>query len=484
MSQVLSQHDEEVSFLWMIRTRATSQPHYALKDLAKLDLRLEAHLDGLRIAGASAWDIAIETTPLDDLQDPGDFFALASIAFELASPPALPAPTASTKPSATSATTSASRSSSPATQSADLDKDSLPRLAALLKAAAAAKPNTAQPSLPNAASAIASAIAWLQPSQRPPLIKHLWSIKDPVLQPTAQHIAIAATAICRSLTATRPEPQDTLFLAAISHALAAPVTPDDPPSAAPLKSRALRALGELSIETETSAIRLHLNSPKPEVRFSAAWSGAMLRITEAIPILQAIALDPGTEESPNLFGGRALDMAIRRMSHKEALAWQGALALNPKHQRQSVLAAGILADPALIPWLFKQMEIPMVARIAGEAFSTITGADLAYLDLDMNKPKDFESGPTEDPEDENVELDADENLPWPNPIAIKKWWGSNSGSCPPGTRCLLAKPMSNETLTDALKTGRQRQRVAAAMELSLRNPGRPLFNTSARGDRQ
>ena len=47
--EVVSQHAEEASFLWLLRHGAVSQPHYSIADLSKLDNRVEAHLDGLRI---------------------------------------------------------------------------------------------------------------------------------------------------------------------------------------------------------------------------------------------------------------------------------------------------------------------------------------------------------------------------------------------------------------------------------------------------
>ena len=38
---IFSQHEEEMAFLWLLRSNAIRQPHYALKDLAKLDERVE-----------------------------------------------------------------------------------------------------------------------------------------------------------------------------------------------------------------------------------------------------------------------------------------------------------------------------------------------------------------------------------------------------------------------------------------------------------
>ena len=46
------------------------------------------------------------------------------------------------------------------------------------------------------------------------------------------------------------------------------------------------------------------------------------------------------------------------------------------------LVADIDGDPAHVPWLIDQMHQEKLARIAGEAFSMITGVDIDLLDLD------------------------------------------------------------------------------------------------------
>ena len=50
-SVVLDQHAEEAAFLALLRDYAVRAPHYDLEELAELDQRIEAHLDGLAIAG-------------------------------------------------------------------------------------------------------------------------------------------------------------------------------------------------------------------------------------------------------------------------------------------------------------------------------------------------------------------------------------------------------------------------------------------------
>jgi uncharacterized protein (TIGR02270 family) len=55
LDYIIMQHAEEATFLWSQRKRALVQPHYRLEDLIKLDERIEAHLEGLLIAGEAGW---------------------------------------------------------------------------------------------------------------------------------------------------------------------------------------------------------------------------------------------------------------------------------------------------------------------------------------------------------------------------------------------------------------------------------------------
>ena len=55
INEIIEQHAEEAAFLWTMRDRAVHSPSYSLKDLSGLDERVEAHLDGLRVAGQFGW---------------------------------------------------------------------------------------------------------------------------------------------------------------------------------------------------------------------------------------------------------------------------------------------------------------------------------------------------------------------------------------------------------------------------------------------
>jgi uncharacterized protein (TIGR02270 family) len=148
------------------------------------------------------------------------------------------------------------------------------------------------------------------------------------------------------------------------------------------------------------------------------------------------------------------------------------------------VGAGVIGDPVALPWLIEQMRNAALARVAAESFSMITGLDLDAAQLEGEQPEGFEAGPNDDPEDEDIEMDPDESLPWPNPEGIHGWWRDNQTNLQPGMRYLMGQPMVSAWLQVVLRRGYQRQRAAAALELTRRLPGQPLFETRAPGFRQ
>jgi len=406
IAELITQHAEDAAFLWLLRDSAFRQPHYSLSNLAVLDDRIEAHLDGLRVSAEPGWKI-VETALLE-IGEPGEVFAAGVLAFESGAPEKIQ-------------------------QVIDVGT-----------------------ATPEASRGLVSALGWLTYEEASKHVRALLAADEP----TVKRAGIAASAIHRR----HPGP-----------ALLAAFGADDPG----LKARAFRAAGELGLVDTHITLRANLKAKDPTVRFWAAWSNALLNgHKDAVAHLQNIS------EAGGPFAERAAQTAMRRLAPNDAKLWLKRLVKDLGQKRIAVIAAGAFADPEVIPFLIDQMKVPKLARIAGESFSLITGANIAYEGLDGEKLEGFEAGPTENPEDEKVAMDADLSLPWPDPPLVQKWWNARQGNFAKGTRYLLGQPITSESLGLALKNGYQRQRAAAALELAILKPGRPLFEVRAPGFRQ
>lgn len=80
---VIDIHVTEAAFLWMRRDGAVVAPHYRLRHLARLDRRIDGHLEGLRHAGTAGWDA---TQRRLDQCDPGMVFVVGYLAFHSSEP--------------------------------------------------------------------------------------------------------------------------------------------------------------------------------------------------------------------------------------------------------------------------------------------------------------------------------------------------------------------------------------------------------------
>ena len=247
-----------------------------------------------------------------------------------------------------------------------------------------------------------------------------------------------------------------------------------------VRACALRTTGELGRRDVASTCAAGIADQDLECQFWAAWSAILLgNRGVAIDTLTRTALLPG---APNR--ARAFRLTLQVVDTPAAHALLQQLAREPAQSRWLIQGSGIAGASTYVPWLVDHMSNDQTARIAGEAFSLITGTDLALLDLERKPPENFESGPNDDPEDPNVDMDPDDGLPWPDPERIQKWWAANSSRFQAGTRYFMGAPVTREHCIDVLKNGYQRQRILAAHYLCLLNPGTPLFNTSAPAWRQ
>lgn len=241
---------------------------------------------------------------------------------------------------------------------------------------------------------------------------------------------------------------------------------------AKLHARALRLAGELKRHDLRPAVEAALDAKDERVRFWAAWSAALLGDTVA-----ATALQPAiTGENP-AFRDEALAVALRTLPPLRARDWIDALARDPAHRRTAVQAAGILGDPGTVDWLIEQMLDTALARVAGEAFTLITGIELERQNLTRTVPRETVLAL----EDSDLDHALDDiHLPWPDPDKAAEYWRAQRDHLQPERRHFLGQPLSAPTLAEHIDTGYQRQRRAAAYELALREPACILINTEGR----
>jgi uncharacterized protein (TIGR02270 family) len=403
---VVLQHGEEAAFLWQLRDAATTAPNYTAKELGELDERVEAHLEGLRVAGDRGWGFCCE---LLEREGAGEVFAAAVLAFESRNPE---------------------------------------RIEKVLAAGCTD---------PELSRGLISALGWLPPEATGDCLSDLLGSDEPAIR----RVGIGGHAV------QRRDPG-----AALADAIA--------DADVHLRDRALKAAGELGRADLARTIEESISDEDEVCAFRAAWAAARLgqRTPRVLDKLNSVALGAGPHAE------RALEMRLRCLPLKQAIAWRDELRHDPSHRRLAAIATGIVGDPRLLDELITMMEDEELARVSGEAFAMITGVDLSYEDLDGDAPEGFDAGPTEDESDSSIELDPDEDLPWPVPSLVSAWLDERRARFPSGTRHIRGREMSVHSLEEALAEGNQRQRAAAALELGIGSPGAPLVEVRARGSKR
>ncbi len=400
---ILERHADETAFLWLLRDAAASAPIHSLRDLVRLDLRVESHIDGLRIAGEAAWEIC---TAILANEEGGEVFTAAVLA---------------------------------------LESGEAERIRSVYEVVG---------SVPETQSGLISAFGWVDRAWWRGQVADLLGSGEVFWR----RIGLAASATQRA------DPGRVLVEA----------LQEESPE---LRATALRVAGVLGRDDLLPVVLEQIRSDDAAVRFHAACAATLLGDGAVAPREALSFVETGRPREAE----RALRIALRALPLSEALPWIGRLARQPGTLRHAVAACGIIGDPEAVPWLLEQMHVPELARAAGESFTLITGVDLAYEDLEGEWPEGFEAGPTENPEDEDVAMDPDEDLPWPDPALVTDWWSRHRERFSAGQRYLVGGRVVPEHLQWVLRHGMQRQRAAAALELKLLHAGEPLFETRAPG---
>jgi uncharacterized protein (TIGR02270 family) len=400
IESILAEHLEDAGFLWSQRNRYLEAPQVTLRTLRRLDDRLEAHLDGLRIAQSS---------------DP------SCMSFE---------PDASAEQMFVATALA-------------LDSGGLESVLAEARTAEHIRAATA-------------AFGWVSGKSLRGIVRRLLESGSVI----ERRLAIAACAVHRvgaeALWIDALQAEDTS-----------------------LRARALRAAGELGLCNLLPHCQQHLDEDHTDCLAWAAWSCVLLGDrARALDVLERCCLPQ------NPWSRRGLRLYLQAAPLQRSRRWLAQFARSSADRRFAVQSVGITGDPGYVPWLISQMRVAQLARVASDAFTLITGADLVDQELEGECPEGFSAGPNEDPEDENVETDPDQDLRWPDMARVELWWDKNQQRFQEGTPYLLGQPPTREHCIQVLKGGGQQQRKGAALHLPLLAPGTALFEWRAPAWRQ
>lgn len=453
---VVELHAGDASFLWGIRRKAVKSQKYRLRDLARADERVEAHLEGLEVAGADGWAMLMEDL---ELGLRGAIFAGGVWTMRLGDEGRFGAVLDSAR---------SDRSSLDALVSgfgwawSGGTADDRPDLPGLLVGTRTVEPATAAPKTGQAP---------LETWARKLLLDG---------EPTSRYVGVGAFAVCR----VSPTPGELGQLL---------TKESDPPTLA----RAARMIGELGISAAAAQLEYLLGHEVPEVRQAAAWSTALVAPYNRayLPLLIAAGLDA----EPNF---DIIEMAGRKLPADQMKGWAQQLSKDG-HVRAALVAMAACGAPSLIDDILPHLQDEQTARLAGFAFSQITGADLVKLNLELDEKKaaegkDEKNGKgavataTENRTESDIEEDADDeapsqeeeddsHLPVPDPDLVAKWWQEHKGEFSAGARYLAGRPVTDPGLRQTLADGTQPQRRAAAVELACLLRGGVVYNTSQPG---
>lgn len=413
---IVEQHIEEASFLWLQHMNAVSRPDYSLHDITELDEYIDANLEGVYLGNETAWEIC-ESLLKEDIEY---LFSATVLAFRR-------------------------------------DNKAWKKIA--LKTLNSENEN-----------AFIHALGWLDYPIVKPFVTELLNDKRPFYQ----YIGISVCGLHRQIPDI-----DLRELLKINIPL--------------LKNRVIRLIGELKCHDLRKDLHDYLMHEKEEYQYWAAWSLALLgERTSTIPILRKFVDKKSDYQLP------ALQILLRISDERLQNEIINQLIVN-NELKLAVMGTGITGHSKYIPWLIEIMEQSELARLAGEAFSLITGVDINYQDLVLESYNDDETDPSpysdnnEDKLDERFFNDDDEeddldeyeqDLEVPDPKLIKEWWQQYRPHFNERSRYLAGSIIAESNLFGVLQNGLQRQRIAAALELALLHPNYIFWEMQVKGSYQ
>ncbi len=226
----------------------------------------------------------------------------------------------------------------------------------------------------------------------------------------------------------------------------------------------LKLIGEHKLGAYNQEIKLLVEHESEEVKFTATYAGCLLQLPVAYQTLQIFCF------SQNKHLREALTLlyhVIKEEKVSSVLQQVAKQTLSPRIKAYNLAMAGY---PEAIPLLIKEMEKLDHALYCAEAFSFITGVDLADADLIRvdTISEEEESILRESGKTDEWTQNYEEDLPLPDVAHVKVWWQKHQHHFLKGTRYLAGKRLTQENLEAIKETGTQTQQQVARLILKLK----------------
>lgn len=215
-------------------------------------------------------------------------------------------------------------------------------------------------------------------------------------------------------------------------------------------------------------VRLALGHPHPDVQREAMSTGLSLGLKETWALCRSVALTQGRPARLALGLLAVSPDAKDRAMVAERLS-------DPDAREHAVWAMGFCADVKAVDLLVQAMSDPTAAKLAGEAFTAITGAPIAgglaksgdSTGPEVDEVKDDDPIPVGRPTDLLREPQVD---------AVARWWSKERSRYHPVIRYVQGQPRTTDALRAALVSAPTWRREILWTELAISLVSPPKCN--------
>ena len=214
-------------------------------------------------------------------------------------------------------------------------------------------------------------------------------------------------------------------------------------------------------------LSLGLKSTDPSVRRASIETGIYRRWPQAWELAVQLTRERNPEAAPFL-------SLLASLGSAEEHAFIVAALRVPQLQQAGLFALGFIGTPEAVEICLAGMRDPNLARMAGEAYAAITGANLARDGLAAAESEEPPSLPPIEQDALDVDLVPAGPELWPVPDleGVRAHWAGIRSGYSSGVRHLGGRPINLGVLMESIESGPMLRRPGLILEAAIRTAGR------------